>query len=547
MTTEQSSTSASPLLEKDGQERSYSSNHSQVGLEYEVAMSMTATQPHDAEVSVEGERRQLNESLAFEKASMTWTLFFCVFVAMIGGSFLFGYHSGVINCPQGPIMASLKSKGINISDFQWSVFVSIFCIGGLFGGLSGGHLANKFGRKKLMIFNTANLFIGTYCCVACINVIVFILGRLFLGLGCGIITMCVPMYLSEISPIRYRGAIGTLNQFGIVIGFVVSQVLGMPTFLGTEDLWVWLFIIPLGACVLTIVSFPLLPSSPVYLALKERHVQAEAALMALRGSQVVVRSEMEIISSEMRDEKNQRHGEDETPRITGMKAVFESPLLTRVMIIGVGIHCAQQLSGINAILYYSTPIFESAGIPNPELATVAIGTANVIATAVAVWLMDKAGRRVLLLLGFGLMTIVYCLLGLAMVYQDSSPWLRYMSVVACVFTMCSFAIGPGPIPWMITSEILPSNVRDAGVSGAVTMNWTCNFLIGLGFPFMRTLFGNGAFFPFAVLSGLFVVFTYYMVPETKGLSTDQVLEQMRAQKSNSRSAGYKPLEEGEVV
>ncbi|XP_064818505.1 solute carrier family 2, facilitated glucose transporter member 4-like isoform X1 [Oncorhynchus masou masou] len=203
-------------------------------------------------------------------------------------------------------------------------------------------------------------------------------------------------------------------------------------------------------------------------------------------------------------------------------------------------HFSQQLSGINAILYYSTAIFEKAGVTQPVYATIGVGVLNTVFTMVSVALVDRTGRRTLTLIGLGGMCICAVSMTVGLVYLSVYSWMSYVSMSAIFLFVCFFEIGPGPIPWFIVAELFSQGPRPAALALAGCTNWTSNFIIGMTFPYIEALCGSYVFILFAVLLFGFTVFTYLRVPETKGKTFEEiaaVFKKGRKQTPGTRKTG----------
>jgi len=247
------------------------------------------------------------------------------------------------------------------------------------------------------------------------------------------------------------------------------------------------------------------------LVFKERYAEATTALEKLRGIDV---------TNEVNSLKDSTSQEFSTE---GKFMDLFSRAYLKSLIIGTGLQLAQQLSGINAVFYYSTSIFHKAGINSSDIATASLGGINVISTVVAAALMDRAGRRPLLLLSQGLQIIFLILLAFSMIFLTQMGAAGgYILVISVLLFVVGFAIGMGPVPWLIISEIFPAGIRAYAVGVAVGVNWTANFLVALLFPSIEDLLGKYTFLLFAGVVIVFTVFTWFLVPETKGKSIEEL-------------------------
>lgn len=440
----------------------------------------------------------------------------------------FGYNVGVVNAPQLVLKGFIQEVYMKRTDSQmsedflnliWSIVVSIFAVGGMIGGISGGKVATKFGRKGgILLCNilgiAAAALMGFSKSSGSFEML--ILGRLIIGINCGLITALVPMYLSEISPVALRGGLGTLNQLGVTIGLLLSIVLGIDPILGNEEGWPYLVGVVVIPIALQLLFLPMCPESPRYLLMtKQQEYSAREALERLRCT-IHVEDDLE----EMRAEE--RSQEQET-QMTACQ-VIRSKSLQLPLIIAIVMQLSQQLTGINAVFYYSTDLFHSAGlsVTVSHYATIGIGVIMVVMTLVSIPLMDRAGRRTLHLWGLGGMFICSIFITISLLVKFLYQWVTYLSVVSTLTFVVFFAIGPGSIPWMITAELFSHGSRPAAMSIAVFVNWSANFLVGLVFPQMQRVFENYSFLPFTVLLAICWTFTYKKVPETKNKTFEEI-------------------------
>merc|ERR1712004_173739 len=454
---------------------------------------------------------------------------FAIAAGAIGSSFQHGYNTGVLNAPEVMIKQWTKSyvcpdaanetleilpgdehsvnNACNVSvTFIWSFVVSIFCIGGMMGGSVVGVVSSRLGRKGGLLLNNILVVIGAVLmgtAKAAGSYHMLILGRLIIGINAGLNAGLAPMYLAEISPTSLRGALGTVYQLIITMSILLSQVLGMGSLLGTPDGWPWLLAITAVPAIFQIATLPFCPESPKYLLLdKDDEHGAEEALQWLRGT-IEVHDEMD----EMKQEQELR-----------------KPLIIAMMMM-----LAQQLSGINCAIFYSTNIFKEAGL-NPtqsQSATLGMGAMNVAMTFVSLALIEKAGRKVLMLSGLSLMICMTIPLLASLLTFTTVPAMSYVAVVAVITFVVGFATGPGSIPWFFVTELFAQSGRPTATSIAVTVNWSANFLVGLGFAPLNTLLGPYVFVVFMVIQLFFILYVYFVVPETKNRTTEEITARFR--------------------
>lgn len=452
---------------------------------------------------------------------ITGALIYAVFAAVLG-MLQFGFNTGVINAPRGFIEAFIRETydlEESSASLLFSVAVGIFAIGGMVGCPLASWLAEKRGRKDALLINAGCGVIGAafmgFSKVA-YSVEMLIIGRFLIGINCGFATTVSPTYVSEVAPIRLRGAFGTVNQLAVALGLVGSQILGIDMLLGSDNGWPWLLGLSVIPSAVQCVMLPLAPESPRYLLLALRDEEkARENLTKIRGT------------SEIDDEINDMHAEDRAERQQEkftIKELFKSQPLRTPLIIGIVMHLSQQLGGINAVLYYSTSIFIGAGLTEEDarLASIGVGSILFIMALVSIPLIDRLGRRTLQLVGLGGMTVFSILMTVAFFTYNNN---KTMAVFAVIFTLLYvgfFGVGPSSIPWMIMSELFGQGARSAAVSVGALINWFANFIVGLTFIPMSSALGNYVFIPYTVLLILFYIFTYFKMPETKNRTIEEV-------------------------
>uniref|UniRef100_A0A7N5JG71 Solute carrier family 2, facilitated glucose transporter member 1 n=1 Tax=Ailuropoda melanoleuca TaxID=9646 RepID=A0A7N5JG71_AILME len=464
------------------------------------------------------------------EGKMTVQLMLAVGGAVLG-SLQFGYNTGVINAPQTVIEEFYNQTWFNRYEKYitpgtlvtlWSLSVSIFSVGGMLGSFSVGLFVNRFGRRNSMLMSNCLAFIAAILMgfsKMAWSFEMLILGRFIVGIYSGLSTGFVPMYVGEVSPTALRGALGTLHQLGVVIGILIAQIFGIDVIMGNETLWPFLlgftFIPSLVQCIL----LPFAPESPRFLLInRNEENKAKNVLKKLRGTTDVSRD-----LQEMKEESRQMLQEK---KVTILE-LFRSPVYRQPLLIAVVLQLSQQLSGINAVFYYSTDIFRRAGVQQPVYATIGAGVVNTAFTVVSLFVVERAGRRTLHLVGLLGMAVCALLMTIALALLNQVPWLSYLSIVAILGFVAFFEIGPGPIPWFIVAELFSQGPRPAAIAVAGLSNWTSNFIVGMGFQYVADLCGAYVFIIFFILLILFFIFTYFKVPETKGRTFDEIASEFR--------------------
>ncbi|XP_076013761.1 solute carrier family 2, facilitated glucose transporter member 2 [Genypterus blacodes] len=470
---------------------------------------------------------------------LTGTLALAVFTAVLG-SLQYGYSLGVINAPQkviqkhygralgvwterAAVLSENSTQEDELSDHHpsvimyWSLSVAIFSVGGMVSSFLVGFVADVRGRiKGMLVANVLAIVAGLLMgfCQMWKPHIMVISGRAVMGFYCGLSSGLVPMYIGEIAPKANRGALGTLHQLAIVIGILISQVLGLDFILGNDDMWPILLGLSGAPAILQSLLLPLCPESPRYLYIKLRNEQeAQKSLYRLKGTH--------NLTADLEEMQREKEEAEKQARVS-ILSLIRSSVYRNQLFVALMMHLSQQLSGINAIFYYSTAIFARAGVAQPDYATIGVGVINAVFTMVSVALVDKAGRRTLTLVGLGGMCCCAIAMTVGLKFQHEFSWMSYVSMSAIFLFVCFFEIGPGPIPWFIVAELFSQGPRPAAIALAGCCNWTSNFIIGMTFPYIQELLGSFVFILFAVFLFGFTVFTYFRVPETKGKTFEEI-------------------------
>lgn len=477
-----------------------------------------------------------------QQQGLTPTLVLAVLSSAVGSAFQHGYHLGVVNSPQEVLEAFINSTleerfGEPVSSgavtLVFSVIVAVFCVGGMVGGLLTACVADRFGRKGGLLLNSGLVFAaaalltlskGAGSCE------LLVAGRFVAGINAGLTAGLAPMYLTEISPVRYRGAAGTIYQLVLTLSILLAQLLGIPQLLGNEEQWPYLFALTVVPSILMVMSLPFCPESPKYLLIvRGRPKQAEQELVRLRGTRDVDK-EMEVM-------KNEAEAAEFVPKVT-LTEMVRNAALRGPLIVSLMVMLAQQLSGINAAIFFSTDIFKTAGLSGDGAlrATLALGLVNVLMTLVSMAVVERAGRRTLLLAGLAGMALCTVLLTVTLAFRHYAMWVSYVSIAGLATFVITFAIGPGSIPWFLVTELFGQGARPIATSLAVAVNWAANFVVGLAFLPLMELIEHYTFLIFTVVLVLFWVFIYKKLPETKNKSIEAITKVFRARVYNDDMA-----------
>jgi major inositol transporter-like SP family MFS transporter len=443
-----------------------------------------------------------------------------ILVSTFGG-LLFGYDTGVIN---GALPYMSESDQLNLNSFTQGLVTSALLFGAAFGAVIGGRLADYNGRRKTILYLAILFFVSTIGCTISPNAAVMILCRFLLGLAVGGASVTVPTYLAEMSPAESRGKMVTQNELMIVTGqllaFTFNAIIG--NMLG-ENPHVWRYMLPIAAIPAVFLFFGMLrvPESPRWLVSKGKNNEALTVLQKIRESKRA-KSELQEIESAYEKEAKME------------KATFKdltTPWVRRVVFLGIGIAVVQQITGVNSIMYYGTEILKDAGFQTEAalIGNIGNGVISVLATFVGIWLLGKVGRRPMLITGLVGTTTALLLIGIFSLVFEGSAALPYI-VLALTITFLAFQQGAiSPVTWLMLSEIFPLRLRGLGMGVTVFCLWGINFLVGLTFPVLLASIGlSTTFFVFVVLGIGAILFVKKFLPETKGLTLEELEQRFRS-------------------
>jgi sugar porter (SP) family MFS transporter len=438
-------------------------------------------------------------------------------IAAIGG-LLFGFDTGVIS---GALLFLKKDLNANAVAQEW--IVSVLLLGAILGAILSGYLADKISRKWTKVISGCIYVVGALGCAFAVSIPMLIGFRFILGLSVGTASFVAPLYISEVSPPRVRGGLVSFNQLMITAGILLAYLVNFA-FASMPDGWRWMLgvgAIPGAALAIGMLT---VPRTPRWLMEHGKEKEARDVLKRLRGSDPDADIDGEI--AEIREAQ-------ETENATTIRDLLR-PNIRPLIWIGAGLAIFQQFVGINTVIYYAPTILSNTGLTDSAsiTQTVFVGVTNVVFTIVAVLLLDRVGRRRLLLIGTVGLTVAIIFLGVFF----ASPWLQhnasYLALVALIVYIAAFAVGLGPVFWLMISEIYPTGIRSKAMSLATVLNWAANFLVAGTFLSLIALISRqGTFFVFGALGILAILFFVWKVPETK----DKSLEQLQGELLNDGS------------
>ncbi|QCD77713.1 MFS transporter [Vigna unguiculata] len=448
-----------------------------------------------------------------EASSVPTTLILTTLVAVFG-SYVFGSAIGYSSPTQSGIM-----RDLNLGVAQYSIFGSILTIGAMIGAVVSGRIADYAGRRVAMGFSQIFCILGWFAITFSKIAWWLYVGRLLIGCGIGLLSYVVPVYVAEITPKNLRGAFTAVHQLMICCGMSLTYLIG------AYANWRILALIGIIPCLLQLLCLPFIPDSPRWLAKVGRLKESDSALQHLRGKNADVYQE----ATEIRDYTEAFQKQTEASII----GLFRMQYL-KSLIVGVGLMILQQFGGINGIVFYANSIFISSGF-SESIGTVAIVAVKIPMTSLGVLLMDKSGRRPLLLVS-AVGTCLGCFLAaLSFFLQDLHKWKQVSPIMALVGVLVYvgfYSLGMGAIPWVIMSEIFPINVKGSAGSLVTLVSWLCSWIISYAFNFLMNWSSAGTFFMFSAICGFTVLFVAKLVPETKG----RTLEEIQACMSSYSSA-----------
>ena len=449
--------------------------------------------------------------------ALTAPLLVVLGVVVVAG-LLFGYDQGVISGALGGI-----ERHFSLSSILIEVVTSWVTLGALGGSLLGGYLADHYGRKKAVLIAGLLFIAGALLQAFAPNVFLLVVGRLVVGFGVGVAAVAAPLYGAELAPAAHRGRFVSAYQLAITMGIFLAYLVNAG--LATSDSWRWMLGISVVPGILLVLVGALGVESPRWLAKMGRRDEARAVLARIAPD---ADAGARLASIE--------HTLDEEAGSASWREVFD-PSCRKPLMIALGLAIFQQITGINAIIYYANQIFASAGFSTPEAQTTvttwAVGGVNVAATFIAIAFIDKLGRRPLLLAGLVGMGVALLTVGIAFLSIDGQTAgiqaaagpsaAGIVTLIALVVFIISFAFSLGPVVWTVINEVFPGRVRGRAVAVATAVNWGAAFLVSQFFLTLINAIGTSAtFWLFAFFCLVGWIWVYRTVPETKGRSLEEI-------------------------
>ncbi|XP_061373787.1 probable inositol transporter 2 isoform X3 [Gastrolobium bilobum] len=452
------------------------------------------------------------------------------FSAGIGG-LLFGYDTGVIS---GALLYIRDDfKAVDTQTWLQEAIVSMALAGAIIGAAVGGWINDRFGRKKAILIADSLFFIGSAVMAAATNPSILIVGRVFVGLGVGMASMASPLYISEASPTRVRGALVSLNGFLITGGQFLSYLINLA-FTNAPGTWRWMLGVATVPALLQIVLMSMLPESPRWLFRKGREDEGKAILRKIYPPQEV-ESEINTLKESVELEIKEAEASDKVSIVKMLK----TKTVRRGLYAGMGLQIFQQFVGINTVMYYSPTIVQLAGFASNRTALLlSLVTAglNAFGSILSIYFIDKTGRKKLLL--FSLFGVVVSVVVLTVVFHQStthSPMGKFgwLAIIGLALYIIFFSPGMGTVPWVVNSEIYPLRYRGICGGMASTSNWVSNLIVAQSFLSLTQAIGTSwTFMIFIFITVAAIIFVIIFVPETKGLPMEEVEKMLERRSLN---------------
>ena len=424
-------------------------------------------------------------------------------VAALGG-LLFGFDTAVIS---GTINFIQPYFGLSEAGLGWSVSSLLFgCIAGVFlAGKAGDH----YGRKRVLMMAALLFLISALGSASAYQLFFFVAARILGGVAVGIASILSPMYIAELAPAKYRGMLVSLNQLAVVIGILVAFFSNYLLVGSGENNWRWMLVVMAVPAVLLFFSLFLVPESPRWLVARNRNDEALKVLIKTTGAELA-QTELLEIGQTLKNQQESTFSELLAPKIR--------PLL----FIGIILAVFQQITGINTIMYYAPKIFANVGQSNNSalLQTILIGGTNLVFTLVAMVLIDRFGRKFLIVIGSAGMTFMLAGLSVLFFTKQTSGVLVLIFILGYI---AFFAASLGPALWVIASELFPNRLRSKGMSVAIVSLWMACTVVTIAFPIMlEKLSGGITFLIFALICLANLLYVWRYVPETKGKTLEEL-------------------------
>jgi SP family facilitated glucose transporter-like MFS transporter 8 len=421
---------------------------------------------------------------------------------------------GTVLAWTSPTLPELQSTNstLPVTREEGSWIGSLVAVGAIAGALPAGYFADRFGRKPVILALSAPFLLSWILITVANAVGTLYAARFIAGFATGAVSVVAPMYIGEIAESSVRGALGSFFQVMLTVGILYTYVVG-----AIGD-YTWLGILSGVIPIVFFISFSRVPESPTYLVKKQRTEDAKKSLQYYRGSSYNIWKELQDLEEDI---------SESTKTKVSIRDLVSSKGIRKALTVSLGLMIFQQLSGVNAVIFYSVDIFNAAGSTlDPNVAAIIVGVVQVVVTYIASAVVDRAGRRVLLLLSASIMGLCLAILGLYFYLKnkgDDVSGIGWLPLLCVTVYIVMFSLGFGPLPWMMMGEVFAPSVKGTASSIAVCTNWTLTFIVT--FSFGKLVEGLGeewTFWLFAIICGVATIFIFYIVPETKGKTLTEI-------------------------
>ncbi|MEC1749587.1 MULTISPECIES: sugar porter family MFS transporter [Bacillus] len=444
-----------------------------------------------------------------------------IMISATFGGLLFGYDTGVIN---GALPFMARSDQLNLTPVTEGLVTSMLLLGAAFGALLCGKLADRYGRRKMILNLSFLFFLASLGTAFAPNVLTMVIFRFFLGLAVGGASSMVPAFLAEMAPYEKRGRMVTQNELMIVGGqflaYVFNAILGVAM-ADTGHVWRYMLVLCAIPALILFASMLMVPESPRWLTSKGKKSEALRVLKLIRDEKRAEAEFKEIQAAAVKDSNVKKASIKE----------FSTPWLRRLLLIGIGVAIVNQITGVNSIMYYGTQILQESGFGTKAalIANIGNGLISVIAVIIGIWLVGRVNRRPILMIGLSGTTTALLFIAIFSIVLDGSAALPYIVLSLTVLFLAFMQGCVGPVTWLVIAEIFPQRLRGLGTGISVFFLWILNFIIGFAFPIMLSSAGlSFTFFIFVALGILAIGFVYKFMPETKGRTLEELEEHFRS-------------------
>lgn len=434
---------------------------------------------------------------------------------------LFGYDTGVIN---GALPFMARSDQLNLTPVTEGLVTSMLLLGAAFGALLCGKLADRYGRRKMILNLSFLFFLASLGTAFAPNVLTMVIFRFFLGMAVGGASSMVPAFLAEMAPYEKRGRMVTQNELMIVGGqflaYVFNAILGVAM-ADTGHVWRYMLVLCAIPALILFASMLMVPESPRWLTSKGKKSEALRVLKLIRDEKRAEAEFKEIQAAAVKDSNVEKASIKE----------FSTPWLRRLLLIGIGVAIVNQITGVNSIMYYGTQILQESGFGTKAalIANIGNGLISVIAVIIGIWLVGRVNRRPILMIGLSGTTTALLFIAVFSIVLDGSAALPYIVLSLTVLFLAFMQGCVGPVTWLVIAEIFPQRLRGLGTGISVFFLWILNFIIGFAFPIVLSSAGlSFTFFIFVALGILAIGFVYKFMPETKGRTLEELEEHFRS-------------------